>query len=137
MLASARDSYSSSRLSLLIVAVADDRVAPAAAASIQRLTEQPGRARQADAPTVADKRAENAEQLRVAMRKLEANDPTDSAAAQEVAFYQTREAVLAQQEAVEQQIKDLEARKAELEAQLQVAAARDDKARTRLSNWTG
>jgi len=38
-------------------------------------------------------------------------------AAQQVAFYQTREAVLAQQEIVGQRIKDLEARKTELESQ--------------------
>jgi potassium-dependent mechanosensitive channel len=69
-------------------------------------------------PNVADKRAENAEQLRVAMRKLEATGAGDNVAAQDVAFYQTREAVLAQQEAVEQRIKDLEARKTELDAQL-------------------
>jgi small-conductance mechanosensitive channel len=69
-------------------------------------------------PSVEEKRAENAEQLRVAMRKLDANGVTDAATAQEVAFYQTRDAVLAQQDIVEQQVKDLEARKAEFEAQL-------------------
>ena len=62
---------------------------------------------------VADKRAENAQHLQVALRKLETGGAADSAAAHEVAYYQTREAVLTQQEAVEQQIKDLEARKAE------------------------
>lgn len=67
------------------------------------------------APAIAEKRAENAEQLRIAMRKLEANGASDTATAQEVAFYQTRDAVLAQQDAVEQQIKDLESRKADLE----------------------
>ncbi|MEO7402175.1 MAG: hypothetical protein ABIU95_00735, partial [Burkholderiales bacterium] len=69
-------------------------------------------------PTTSDKRAENSEQLRVAMRKLEANGGSDSAAAQEVAFRQSRDAVLTQQDAVEQQIKDSQARKAELESQL-------------------
>lgn len=68
------------------------------------------------APTLADKRAENAEQLRIAMRKLDANGASDTATAQEVAFFQTRDAVLAQQDAVEQQIKDLESRKADTEA---------------------
>jgi small-conductance mechanosensitive channel len=69
-------------------------------------------------PTAATKRAENAEQLQIAMRKLETNGSSDVAAEQEVAFYKTREAVLTQQDAVEQQIKDLESRKVELEAQL-------------------
>ena len=69
-------------------------------------------------PTTADKRVENSEQLRVAMRKLEATGDTDAAAAQEVAFRQTRDAVLTQQATVEQQVKDAEARKADLESQL-------------------
>lgn len=69
-------------------------------------------------PTVAEKREENSAQLRIAMRKLETNGASDPAAAQEVAYYQTRDAVLAQQDAVEQQIKDLEARRVELESQL-------------------
>src|SRR5690242_15856117 len=56
--------------------------------------------------TSDNKRAENAEHLRIAMRKLDANGGSDSATAQEVAFYQTREALLTQQTAVEQQIKD-------------------------------
>jgi small-conductance mechanosensitive channel len=68
--------------------------------------------------TPAEKRAENAEQLRLAMRKLEASGNADSAAAHEVAYYQSLEAVLAQQEAVDKQIKDLQARKLELETQL-------------------
>ncbi len=72
---------------------------------------------EAAAAPVAAVRAENAEHLQVALRKLEAGGAADSAAAHEVAFYQTREAVLTQQEAVEQQIKDLAARKVELEAQ--------------------
>ncbi len=77
---------------------------------------------------VADKRAENAELLRVAQRRLESGDPTDSAAAQTVALHQSLDAVLAQQQAVEQQIKDLEKRKLELEGQLQSAPAADAKA---------
>jgi potassium efflux system protein len=73
------------------------------------------------APTAAV-RAENSEHLQVALRKLEAGGSAGNAAAHEVAFYQTREAVLTQQEAVEQQIKDLTSRKAELDAQLKSAA---------------
>jgi len=73
------------------------------------------------APTAAV-RAENSEHLQVALRKLEAGGSADSAAAHEVAFYQTREAVLTQQEAVEQQIKDLTSRKAELDTQLKSSA---------------
>lgn len=76
-------------------------------------------------PTIADKRAENAENLRIAMRKLETNGGTDSATAQEVAFYQSRDAVLAQQDAVEQQIKDLESRKADLETRFKAAPPTD------------
>jgi small-conductance mechanosensitive channel len=71
------------------------------------------------APSLADKRAENAEQLRIAMRKLEANGATDAVAVQEVAYYQTRDALLTQQEAIEQQIKDTESRKAEMEARVE------------------
>ncbi|HEX4413534.1 MAG TPA: mechanosensitive ion channel domain-containing protein, partial [Lacipirellulaceae bacterium] len=65
--------------------------------------------------TLAKKQAENAEQLRIAQQKLQAAGPKDAAASQEVAFYQTRGAVLAQQEAVEQQIKDLQSRKSDIE----------------------
>lgn len=72
-------------------------------------------------PTAAV-RAKNSEHLQLALRKLEAGGSAGSAAAHEVAFYQTREAVLTQQEAVEQQIKDLTSRKAELDAQLKSAA---------------
>jgi small-conductance mechanosensitive channel len=72
-----------------------------------------------DAPTPPEnKRAENAAHLQVALRKLESTGAADSATAQEIAHYQTRDAVLAQLDAVEQQIKDLEARKAELDGQL-------------------
>lgn len=78
---------------------------------------------------VADKRAENAEQLRVAQRRLESGDPTDGTAAQNVALLQSLDAVLAQQQAVQQQIKDLEARKQKLEGQIQSAPADDAKAK--------
>ena len=74
---------------------------------------------------LADKRSQNAEQLRIAQLKLDTSGATDKAAAQEVAFYRTREAVLAQQEAVAQQIKDSTARKAKLEAQLKAPPAID------------
>src|SRR5262245_12982822 len=77
---------------------------------------------------IAEKRAENAEQLRVAQRRLESGDPTDGAAAQNVALLQSLDAALAQQQAVQQQIKDLEKRKHELETQIQTAAADDAKA---------
>ncbi len=70
----------------------------------------------APAPTLAEKRAENAEHLQIATQKLQAAGSKDAAATQEVAFYQTRGAVLAQQEAAEQQIKDLQSRKADIEA---------------------
>src|SRR3712207_3561538 len=50
-------------------------------------------------PTAAETaRAANAEHLQVALRKLQAGEAGDSAAAHEVAFYQTREAVLTQLE---------------------------------------
>jgi small-conductance mechanosensitive channel len=79
-------------------------------------------------PTLGAARAENAEHLRIALGKLEAGGGKDSAAAHEVAFYQTREAVLTQQEAVEQQIKDLQMRKSELESQLKWPAVGEDPA---------
>jgi potassium-dependent mechanosensitive channel len=82
----------------------------------------------ADAPTVAtpraaDKRAENAEQLRLAMRNLEEKGSADTAAAQEVAYRRTLDAVLTQQQVVEKQIRELETRKTELETQLKTGAA--------------
>ncbi len=73
----------------------------------------------------ADKRAENAEKLRVALRKLE-SESADGAAAQEVAYYHSVEAVLAQQQAVEQQVKDLEARQAELDTRLKTPPTGSD-----------
>src|SRR5947209_11955 len=69
------------------------------------------------APLV-DKRTQNGEQLRLAQRKLDTNGATDKATARDVAYYQTRDAVLAQQESVDQRITELEARKKELETQL-------------------
>ena len=72
---------------------------------------------------VATKRAENAELLRVAQRKLEVAGPADASAAQAVALYTTIETVLAQEETVDQQIKDLTAKKGDLEGQLQIAHA--------------
>lgn len=76
-------------------------------------------------PPLTDKRTQNAEQLRLAQLKLNATGNSDKTAAQEVAFYQTRNAVLAQQEAVAQQIKDATARKEKLQAQLKDPPAAD------------
>ena len=84
----------------------------------QALTGSPVEPGKPPTPSIAERRVANVEQLRIAMHKLETNGATDTVATQEVAYYQTREAVLAQQDAVEQQVKDLETRKAELEAQL-------------------
>jgi small-conductance mechanosensitive channel len=70
------------------------------------------------AEPAGDKRAENAKLLRLAQRKLESAGASDSAAAQQVAHYQSVEAVFAQQDVVEQQIKDLTGRKQELEEKL-------------------
>src|SRR5690348_5220769 len=68
------------------------------------------------APSLSDKQSDNAKLLLVAQQKLQTAGPKDPVASQEVAFYQTRGAVLAQQEAVEQQIKDLQSRKSDIEA---------------------
>ena len=76
-------------------------------------------------PALTDVRAQNAEQLRLAQRKLETNGATDKAAAHEVAYLQTRDAILAQRAAVEQQIKDLNSRKARIESQLKSPPAPD------------
>jgi small-conductance mechanosensitive channel len=80
----------------------------------------------APAQPAGDKFQENAEKLRIALRKLETVGPADSAAAQAVAHYQSIGAILAQQKTVEQQMNDLEARKAELEAQLKAPAEIDE-----------
>jgi potassium efflux system protein len=77
------------------------------------------------APALTDVRAQNAEQLRLAQRKLETNGTTDKAAAHEVAYLQTRDAILAQRSAVEQQIKDFNSRKTRIEAQLKSPPAPD------------
>src|SRR4051812_13298293 len=77
------------------------------------------------APALTDERAKNAEQLRLAQRMLEINGATDKVAAREVAYLQTRDAILAQRAAVEQQIKDLNSRKARIEAQLKSPKAPD------------
>ena len=74
---------------------------------------------------LSDKRTQNAEQLRLAQRKVATNGASDKAAAQEVAYRQARDAVLAQQEAVEQQAKNLGLRKAKLETQLKSPSAPD------------
>lgn len=70
-----------------------------------------------DPPTIAEKRAENAELVRVAERKVE-NDPADAKAAAELAALKTTETLLAQQEAVDQQIRDLQSRERELKKEL-------------------
>ena len=54
-----------------------------------------------------DKRTENTRLLRLAQRKVETN-AADNAAAQQVAHFQSVDAVFAQQDVVEQQIKDLD-----------------------------
>lgn len=69
-------------------------------------------------PTIAEKRAENAELVRVAERKVE-SDPADAKAAAELATLKTTETLLAQQEAVDQQIRDLERRERELKKELE------------------
>lgn len=69
-------------------------------------------------PTIAEKRAENAELVRVAERKVE-SDPEDAKAAAELATLKTTETLLAQQEAVDQQIRDLERRERELKKELE------------------
>src|SRR4051812_8458242 len=56
------------------------------------------------APALSNERMQNAEQLRLAQRRLEIGGTADKVAAVEVAFLQTRDAVLAQRAAVEQQI---------------------------------
>ena len=99
-----------------ISAPASPAAAPPAAAPAAALTTAA-----APAPPVAEKRTENAELLRVAQRRLEAAGQDDSAAVQEVAVYQSLDSVLAQHEAVEQQIKDFTARLAELETAAQAA----------------
>ena len=76
-------------------------------------------------PALPDERAQNAEQLRLAQRKLETNGAADKVAAREVAYLQTRDAILAQRAAVEQQIKDLNSRKTRIEGQIKSPQAPD------------
>jgi potassium efflux system protein len=68
------------------------------------------------AASLSDKQSDNAKLLLVAQQKLQTAGQKDPVASAEVVFYQTRGAVLAQQEAVEQQIKDLQSRKSDIEA---------------------
>jgi small-conductance mechanosensitive channel len=82
----------------------------------------------ARADTPADKRAENVRMLRLAQAKLDTAGSSDSLAAQQVAHFQSVEAVFAQQDGVEQQIKDLAARKQELEEKFKSSAASQDSA---------
>ncbi len=74
---------------------------------------------------LTDERAQNSEHLRLAQRKLEASGTSDKTAAREVAYLQARDAILAQRVAVEQQIKDLNSRKARIEMQLKSPEAPD------------
>jgi hypothetical protein len=77
------------------------------------------------APALTDERAQNAEQLRLAQRRLETNGEADKVAAREVAYLQTRDAILAQRAAVERQIKDLNSRKERIESQLKSPQSSD------------
>ena len=81
-------------------------------------------------PPVDQRAQENAEQLRIALRKLEAVGPTNGAAAQAVARFQTKGAIISQQQAVERQINDLEVRKLALENQLLKPATTDESTAT-------
>jgi small-conductance mechanosensitive channel len=95
--------------------------APAAALETAPVPAATNAATTRSAAPPSDKRAENAEQLRLAQRMLEV-DAANTAAAQQVAHYQSILAALAQQDVVDQQIKDLHSRKAELEKQLNAPA---------------
>src|SRR5262245_57785430 len=75
--------------------------------------------------SLTDVRAQNAEQLRLAQRKLEANGAADKVTAREVAYLRTRDAILAQRAAVEQPINDLNLRKARIESQIKQPQAPD------------
>jgi small-conductance mechanosensitive channel len=108
------------RLSLIVVSSALPLIFAAKGASqpsllAPALPVAPAVEPQGSSEPAADKRAQNAEQLRLALRKLDAKGSSDAAAAQEVAYYQTLDTVLAQQQALEQQIAELAERKAELE----------------------
>ncbi len=97
--------------------VAQISLGPLLQPASQSVTPTPG-----NQPIVADKRAENAELLRVAERKVE-EDPSNKAAAAELANYKTAETILAQQDAVEQQIADLQNREQELREELKTWAS--------------
>ncbi len=97
--------------------VAQTSLGPLLQPASQSVTPTPG-----NQPIVADKRAENAELLRVAERKVE-EDPSNKAAAAELANYKTAETILAQQDAVEQQIADLQNREQELREELKTWAS--------------
>jgi hypothetical protein len=84
-------------------------------------------------PDVASKRAENAEMLRLAQRRLDSGATADSAAAQDVALHKSVEAVLAQQETVKRQIEELKKRKSELSTELSVTRSAGAEKRTPLS----
>jgi len=83
---------------------------------------QPAAPAESAPPTIAEKRAENAELVRVAERKVE-SDPADAKAAAELAALKTTETLLAQQEAVDQQLRDLERRERELKKELEAWSA--------------
>ena len=85
------------------------------------------------ATSVATKRAENAELLRLAQRRMEAGESSDGAAAQDVALHKTVEAVLAQQEAVERQITELRNRRIDLDGELQTIRAAGAEKKTAFS----
>jgi small-conductance mechanosensitive channel len=69
-------------------------------------------------PSIAEKKAENAELVRVAERKVE-SAPDDAVAAAALAAYKTTETLLSQQEAVDQQIEDLRSRETDLKKELE------------------
>jgi small-conductance mechanosensitive channel len=133
---------SSARLATLIAVLA---AACAAAQSVPEITGVPAQAEPVqaaaalpDEPAPAEtnklsKRAENAELLRVAMRRLEAADSADNAAAQEVALYKTIEALLAQQETIQRQTAELQKRHADIEIQLRTTRAAPSERQARIS----
>lgn len=108
---------------LFILSVASAALAQPLLKSVLQPVDQAPPTTPAEPPQpVAAKRAENAELLRVAQRKLDGADPADPTVAQQVALFKSVEAVLAQQEAVDQQLTDLATRKTELETQLRTVA---------------
>jgi potassium-dependent mechanosensitive channel len=81
----------------------------------------------------ASKRAENAELLRHAERRLESGEAADGPAAQEVVLHKTVQAILTQQEAVRRQIDELNKRKSELTTKLSATRSAGLDKRTPLS----